>query len=167
MDHLNQIRKKIFFNAVRFESCVKKWKEEGKRIVFTNGCFDLLHRGHIEYLALAAAKADKLVVGLNSDESVRRLKGNERPVTDELSRALILASIGFVNAVVIFNEDTPLKAIKMIKPDFLVKGNDYSAEEIAGNDFVMSYGGKVETLEIVPGYSTSSLIEKIKRDDQT
>lgn len=166
MDHLNHIRNKIFFDAVRFESRLKKWKEDGKRIAFTNGCFDLLHRGHIEYLALAAAKADKLVIGLNSDASVSRLKGDERPVTDEMSRALTLASFGFVDAVFIFNEDTPLNLIIMVKPDFLIKGNDYSVEEIAGSDFVLSYGGMVETVDLVPGYSTSSLISKIKRNVQ-
>jgi rfaE bifunctional protein nucleotidyltransferase chain/domain len=166
MDHLSQIRNKIFYDAESFEPFLKIWKEEGKRIVFTNGCFDLLHRGHIEYLARAASKADKLVIGLNSDASVSRLKGEDRPVTDELSRALILASFGFVDAVFIFDEDTPLNLIIMVKPDFLIKGNDYSVKEIAGSEFVMSYGGRVETVDLVPGYSTSSLIGKIKRNDQ-
>ncbi len=164
MDYLSRIRNKIFFDPGRFKPCLEAWKKEGKHIAFTNGCFDLLHRGHIEYLACAAAKADKLVVGLNSDASVRRLKGEERPVTDEISRALILASIGFVDAVFIFDEETPLNLIIMIKPDFLIKGKDYSVEEIAGSEFVLSYGGMVETVDLVPGYSTSSLIRKIKRN---
>jgi len=163
MNNLLKIRKKVFSDCESFGPQLKSWKRNGKTIVFTNGCFDLLHRGHVEYLAKAADKGDKLVIGLNSDLSVARLKGKNRPVADELSRALMLATFQFVAAVILFGEETPLKIIEKIHPDFLIKGNDYTPDEIAGSGFVMAYGGKVETIELVPGFSTSLLIEKIKK----
>jgi D-glycero-beta-D-manno-heptose 1-phosphate adenylyltransferase len=167
MDNLLKIRKKIFRDCESFEPHLKSWKGKGNTIVFTNGCFDLLHRGHVEYLARAADKGDKLVIGLNSDLSVTRLKGKNRPVVDELSRALMLAAFQFVAAVILFEDDTPLKTIEKIHPDFLIKGNDYALNEIAGHELVMAYGGKVETIELVPELSTSLLIEKIKKHDKS
>lgn len=131
-------------------------------VVFTNGCFDLLHLGHVDYLEKAANKADKLVVGLNTDDSVRNIKGSQRPITDETSRSRIIAALEFVNLVVFFDEDTPKKLIETLKPTILVKGSDYLAENIVGADFVIENGGRVETIDLVAGYSTSSIIEKIK-----
>ncbi len=162
MEHLPQIENKIFPDFESFRALLDSWRGEGAAIVFTNGCFDLLHRGHVEYLARAAAKGDHLVVGLNSDQSVTRLKGAGRPLIDQYSRALMLSALQFVSAVVIFEDDTPLSLIEAILPEFLIKGNDYAPEEIAGNEAVVAYGGKVETIGLVPGFSTTLLIEKIR-----
>jgi len=139
------------------------WRFMDQKIVFTNGCFDIIHLGHIDYLAKAAALGNKLVIGLNTDASTRRLKGHHRPINDENARAMIMASFSFVDAVVLFDEDTPYNLIKAIQPDILVKGADYRAEDIVGYDIVKAKGGKVETLEYLPGYSTS-LIEKRIRE---
>ncbi|HVD99817.1 MAG TPA: D-glycero-beta-D-manno-heptose 1-phosphate adenylyltransferase [Cytophagaceae bacterium] len=138
------------------------WKKEGK-VVFTNGCFDILHLGHVDYLEKARNLGQKLVVGLNTDASVQRLKGKTRPITDQTSRARVMASLAFVDAVILFDEDTPLELISYLKPDILVKGNDYTIENIVGADVVMNNGGKVETVPLVNGYSTSNVIEKIKK----
>jgi rfaE bifunctional protein nucleotidyltransferase chain/domain len=132
-----------------------------KTIAFTNGCFDILHKGHIASLSDAAAEADFLIVGVNADISVRKLKGEHRPVNDEQSRATILASLLMIDAVVIFNEDTPLELIKAILPDVLVKGGDYTLKQIVGAKEVMEAGGRVIINPLVPGYSTTGLIEKI------
>ena len=134
-----------------------------KTIVFTNGCFDILHKGHIEYLAQASELADTFVVGLNTDRSVQILKGPERPLQDQNSRALVLASLQFIDAVVLFDEDTPYQLIKSLLPDILVKGADYKAEDIVGYDIVTKNGGKVITIDFVPGYSTSALVQKLKK----
>jgi rfaE bifunctional protein nucleotidyltransferase chain/domain len=142
---------------------LKQWRSGGKKIVFTNGCFDILHRGHVEYLAQAAALGDVLVVGINSDNSVRRIKGNERPLQDQSSRSLVLAAIGFVSCVIIFDDDTPYKLIKIVRPNVLVKGADYSIEQIVGSDIVRSCGGNVVTIALTDGYSTSKVVEKMKR----
>ncbi|MGL5912529.1 MAG: D-glycero-beta-D-manno-heptose 1-phosphate adenylyltransferase, partial [Bacteroidales bacterium] len=131
-------------------------------IVFTNGCFDILHRGHIESLAQARALGTKLVVGLNSDASVRRLKGAKRPVQDQQTRALVLASLQFVSHVVIFDEDTPYELIKLVQPDILVKGADYNAQDVVGYDIVTANGGQVISIPLIEGYSTSKLVEKMK-----
>lgn len=138
------------------------WQFKEFRIVFTNGCFDIIHLGHIDYLSKAADLGDKLIIGLNTDASTRRLKGPTRPINDEHSRAMILASLSFVDAVVFFDEDTPYELIKTIQPDILVKGADYKPEDIVGYDIVMAKGGSVETLEYLPGYSTSLIERKIK-----
>jgi len=138
------------------------WRFRGEKIVFTNGCFDILHPGHIEYLSKAADLGDVLIIGLNSDESVRRLKGENRPVNSETARAQVLASLRFVTAVVLFGEDTPYELIRTVQPDVLVKGGDYTAEEIVGNDIVTASGGQVVILGFLPGYSTSHLIRKIR-----
>lgn len=141
------------------------WRFKDQKIVFTNGCFDLIHRGHIDYLAKAADLGHVLIIGLNTDASTRRLKGPTRPINDEQARASVLAAMGFVTAVVLFDEDTPYDLIRKIQPDVLVKGADYKPEEIVGYDVVQSNGGKIVTLEYLPGYSTT-LIERKIRDDK-
>ena len=147
------------------------WRREGQTLVFTNGVFDILHKGHCKYLMEAADLGDKLIVGLNSDESVRMLnKGPQRPINDENSRAYVLSCLYFVDAVVVFNDETPLELIKAIKPNILVKGGDYDSHEsdpdskkfIVGSDVVRAGGGKVVTIPLVDGFSTTSVIEKMK-----
>ena len=140
-----------------------QWKKEGKRIVFTNGVFDLLHKGHIFSLTQAAKEGDVLVIGLNSDSSVKRLKGDSRPINDQDSRALLLAALSMVDAVVIFEEDTPLKLITSILPGVLVKGGDYTVDEIAGAKEVVANGGKVVINPILDGFSTTSIIKAISQ----
>jgi len=142
---------------------IQQWKQEGKRIVFTNGCFDIIHLGHVDYLEKARALGDKLILGLNTDDSVSRFKGPSRPVQDEISRAHVLASFQFIDLVVFFDQDTPLELISALIPDVLVKGSDYLAENIVGADVVKKHGGVVKTIEFVPGYSTSRIIDKIKK----
>ena len=143
-----------------------KWLDDchknGKKIVFSNGCFDILHRGHVEYLSKAAAFGDVMVIGLNTDASVKRLKGPLRPVNDEKSRAFVLAGLEFVSAVVLFDEDTPYNLIKTVQPDVLVKGSDYKPENIVGYDIVTAKGGKVVTVDLVEGFSTTNTIEKMR-----
>jgi rfaE bifunctional protein nucleotidyltransferase chain/domain len=138
------------------------WHRSKKRIVFTNGCFDLMHYGHIDYLSKASEYGDVLIIGLNSDLSVRSIKGSGRPIMDERSRALVLAALFFVDAVALFDEDTPYDLIAKVQPDFLVKGSDYKPEEVAGYDIVKKKGGDVITIDLVPGYSTSSIEKRIK-----
>ena len=140
----------------------EKWKAAGSKVVFTNGVFDLLHIGHITYLAKAAGLGDKLVIGLNSDASVKRIKGEDRPVNDQNSRALLLAAMLFVDAVVVFDEDTPLNLISALLPDVLVKGADYAIENIVGGKEVIANGGEVKTITFVDGYSSTSIINRIK-----
>lgn len=142
---------------------VSSWKEQGQKIVFTNGCFDILHRGHVDYLEKARALGNKLVIGLNSDSSVSKFKGADRPIQDETSRAHILASLQYVDLVVLFAEETPFLLISKLIPNILVKGSDYLAENIVGADVVLQNGGEVKTIDFVPGYSTSRIIEKIKK----
>ena len=129
------------------------------KIVFTNGCFDILHRGHVEYLQKAKTFGDKLVVGLNSDASVRRLKGTSRPIQDQESRKTILEALRCVDEVIIFDEDTPYELIKKIQPDVLVKGADYKPDDIVGYDIVKAKGGEIRTVEFVEGHSTSRIVE--------
>jgi D-beta-D-heptose 7-phosphate kinase/D-beta-D-heptose 1-phosphate adenosyltransferase len=142
---------------------IAQWRTLGKTVSFTNGCFDILHRGHIFSLSQAAQEADYLIVGLNSDSSTKRLKGNGRPVNDEQSRALLLSSLLMVDAVVLFDEDTPLELIKTLLPDVLVKGGDYTVEQIAGSKEVIANGGRVVINPIVEGFSTTGLIDKINK----
>ena len=144
------------------KAIVDGWKKQGLKVVFTNGCFDILHLGHVDYLEKARSLGDKLVLGLNTDDSVSRIKGPSRPIQDENSRAHILASLQFIDLVVFFNEDTPLDLISTLIPQILVKGSDYLAENIVGADVVKSNGGVVKTIEFVPGYSTTKIVEKIK-----
>jgi len=134
---------------------------EGKKIVFTNGCFDLIHLGHVDYLEKARNLGDFLVVGVNTDASVSAIKGPFRPVSPEISRTRVLASMAFVDMVILFGEDTPLKLIEAIRPDILTKGDDYSIENIVGADFVMGRGGLVKTIPLVEGYSTSNFVKRI------
>ncbi len=141
---------------------VEQWKQQGLKVVFTNGCFDILHLGHVDYLEKARNLGDKLVLGLNTDDSVSRFKGPSRPIQDENSRAHILASLQFIDLVVFFNEDTPLALISRLLPDILVKGSDYLAENIVGADVVKKNGGVVKTIEFVPGYSTTRIVDKIR-----
>lgn len=141
---------------------VRQWKAEGQKIVFTNGCFDLIHLGHVDYLEKARNLGDKMVVGLNTDASVKGNKGELRPITDEVSRARVLAAMEFVDAVILFGDETPYMLICQVVPDILVKGKDYEVAKIVGADFVMTHGGRVETIELVSGYSTSSIVHKIK-----
>lgn len=141
---------------------IHRLREEGKKIVFTNGCFDIIHAGHVDYLEKAKSLGDFLIVGLNSDSSVRRLKGKDRPVNPQEHRKRVLEGLKAVDMVIIFEEDTPEKLIKEIKPDILVKGGDWKIENIVGADFVMSYGGKVCTIDFVYDTSTTKIIQKVK-----
>lgn len=158
MKHLEKIYDKILDNKT-LEQRLDSWHKEGKKIVFSNGCFDILHRGHVEYLSKAADLGDILVIGLNTDASVKRLKGPSRPVNDEKARAVVLAALEFVDAIVFFEEDTPYNLIKFVMPDILVKGKDYKAEDIVGYDIVTGNGGKVETIELVDGFSTTNILK--------
>lgn len=156
----------IFAKQHTFESiniAVIQWKSSGEKIVFTNGCFDLIHYGHLHYLAQAAALGDRLIVGLNSDDSVKRLKGKQRPIKDETNRSFLLASLACIDAVVLFSEDTPLQLIDLVRPNVLVKGGDWQPHQIVGSDIVIKDGGKVKSLAFVEGHSTTSLIEKIQQ----
>ena len=139
-----------------------QWRVKSDRIVFTNGCFDILHVGHLHTLKTSIQLGDKLIVGLNSDASVSLLKGKERPIVNQLDRSEMLAALEMVDAVIIFEDDTPEQLIQLIKPDVLCKGGDWSIENIVGGDFVKSYGGQVVSIPFVQGYSSSSLINKIK-----
>ncbi|NRB63529.1 MAG: D-glycero-beta-D-manno-heptose 1-phosphate adenylyltransferase [Saprospiraceae bacterium] len=141
---------------------VKSWQQAGLEVVFTNGCFDLIHLGHLTYLTQAAALGDKLVIGLNSSASVGRLKGAHRPIKDEITRASLLAALAFVDLVVIFEEDTPLDLIHTLQPDVLVKGGDYDPEDIVGASDMKRWGGTVQVLSFMEGYSTTALEQKIR-----
>lgn len=138
------------------------WRLRDQKVVFTNGCFDILHLGHLDYLSRAADLGDRLVLGVNSDASNRRLKGPTRPINDEHSRSMLLAGLFFVDAVCIFDEDTPLELIKLLRPDVLVKGADYTIEQIVGADLVLDGGGEVKTIEFLEGYSTTAIEQKIR-----
>jgi len=162
MDKLNFIQSKII-DFKHLDAHLAYWKFKNYKIVFTNGCFDIIHRGHIEYLAQAASYGDILIIGLNTDNSVRRIKGETRPVQDEYARAITLAALQFVNAVVLFDEDTPYNLIKKVQPDILIKGSDYKPESIVGFDIVSAKGGKVVTIDFIDGYSTTKIIEKLKK----
>lgn len=150
-------------SAAESKARIAEWKKAGQKVVFTNGCFDILHLGHVDYLERARAMGNRLVVGLNTDDSVSRFKGSNRPIQDQDSRARILASLQFVDLVVLFDEDTPLELISELIPDILVKGSDYLAENIVGSEVVKNTGGEVKTIDFVPGYSTSRIIDKIKK----
>jgi D-glycero-beta-D-manno-heptose 1-phosphate adenylyltransferase len=145
----------------KLRSILALWRFQDKKIVFTNGCFDILHLGHVDYLSKAADLGDVLVLGLNTDASVSRIKGPSRPVLDQHARATLLASLHFVTLVVLFDEPTPYELIQIVQPDILVKGKDYKAEDVVGYDIVTAKGGRVETIDLVEGYSTSAIISKI------
>lgn len=162
MNQVKRLQSKITTKS-ELESQIKNWRNAGQKIVFTNGCFDLLHLGHIDYLAKAKNLGDRLIIGLNTDASVQRIKGPSRPVKDEKSRAHILAAMQFVDAVIFFDDETPLNLISWIKPNILVKGGDYTIEGIVGHELVLENGGEVRTIEFVEGYSSSKLIDKITK----
>ncbi len=160
MSNFATIEAKIHSNE-QLVKTLAQWRSAGDRIVFTNGCFDILHFGHLHYLADARALGERLVVGLNSEASVRRLKGPTRPINDELTRTHLLAALEVVDAVVVFEEDTPLELIKLVQPDILVKGGDWKPEQIVGSDLVLASGGQVLSLPFVEGYSTTNIELKI------
>jgi len=163
MSYKNSIPEKIMSREDLLRR-INLWHLQNNRVVFTNGCFDLLHKGHVEYLMEAADHGDKLIIGLNSDDSVKLLnKGVNRPLQDEKARAMVLASLTFVSAVILFDEETPKQLIESLRPDTLVKGGDYEIHQIVGSDFVLKNGGQVKTIPIIEGYSTSNIEEKIKR----
>lgn len=157
---LEIIQSKIY-TIDTLERLVNQWHMLSKKVVFTNGCFDITHRGHNTYLLQAAELGNKLIVGLNSDASVRKLKGQNRPVVDEYSRALNLAMHTYIDAVILFDEDTPLHLIETLKPDVLVKGGDYTLDTIVGAKEVIAYGGKVDIIPFVEGYSTTDILSRI------
>jgi rfaE bifunctional protein nucleotidyltransferase chain/domain len=156
------IPQKIYDNS-GLQHQLHRWRLLSKTIAFTNGCFDILHKGHIASLSDAAREADILIVGVNSDASTRRLKGEQRPINDQEARAILLASLLMVDAVIVFDEDTPLQLIKAIMPDVLVKGGDYTLEQIVGAKEVMAAGGRVVINPIIPGFSTTGILDKICR----
>ena len=162
MHKLEWIQNKIFSRDSLYKHC-NSWRALGKKIVFTNGCFDILHRGHLDYLARAADFGNILVIGVNSDASVKRLKGDSRPLVNEQDRLFQLASLVYVDAVCLFDEDTPQELIEIVKPDVLAKGGDYTINTIVGADFVAKNGGRVEVIPFVEGYSTTGLIDNIKK----
>lgn len=160
MKEIERIEHKIICEK-DLNNLILKWREENQKIVFTNGCFDLLHLGHVDYLAKAKDLGDRLIIGVNTDSSVKRLKGENRPLQDENSRLHILAALHSVDAVVLFDEATPYELIKKIQPDILVKGADYKIENIVGYDIVTSRGGSVQTIEFIEGYSTTKIEQRI------
>ena len=163
MLNLDLIKSKIY-SRNDIQKQIDIWRSENKNIVFTNGCFDILHLGHIEYLAKSKDLGDILILGINSDESPYfKTKGDNRPINDQESRAMISSSLLFVDAIVLFDEETPLNLIELIKPDILVKGGDYKKEEIVGYDVVKSNGGETIIIELTEGYSTTKIIEKLNK----
>ena len=154
----------MILNLDELRRYINLWKSNGEKIVFTNGCFDLLHKGHLDLLRSAKKFGDRLIVGLNSDESIKRIKGEKRPYQTENIRATSLLKTTLASAITIFNQDTPIKVIKTINPDILVKGSDYQTSNIVGADFVISNGGKVKIIQLTPGYSTTKLIKKIDNE---
>jgi D-beta-D-heptose 7-phosphate kinase/D-beta-D-heptose 1-phosphate adenosyltransferase len=160
MNHLEAVQQKVMplQDLLRLRNI---WLFKSEPVVFTNGCFDLLHKGHIHSLTEAASFGKHLIVGLNSDESIKRIKNQGRPIQDETSRALVLAALGCIDAVVIFNEDTPLDLINSLIPDVLVKGGDYNMDTIVGAKEVLAHGGRVEVISLLPGYSTTRIEKHI------
>jgi rfaE bifunctional protein nucleotidyltransferase chain/domain len=153
----NQIESKIL-TWPQLEKQLGQWHFKSQKIIFTNGCFDILHQGHIDYLAKAASLGNKLIIGLNSDESVKRIKGNARPINNQFARAKVLSALMFTSAVVVFDQDTPLELLKLVKPHVLVKGGDYSIENVIGKEFAQ----ETVIIPFTPGFSTTLTIEKLK-----
>ena len=162
MPLINKVREKII-NTDNLVLKVSKWKKNKMKVVFTNGCFDILHMGHLEILTKSKEFGDRLIIAVNSDESVRKLKGKERPINDFQTRANMLASFSFVDYVVEFSDDTPKKLIQKIKPDFLIKVGDYKKKDIVGNDIVSSYGGETIIIPLIDGLSSTNTINKINK----
>ncbi|MDA3780687.1 MAG: D-glycero-beta-D-manno-heptose 1-phosphate adenylyltransferase [Bacteroidales bacterium] len=162
MDNLTLVKSKIV-SLETIKEILKSKNRKSKKIVFTNGCFDIIHRGHIEYLAQAANYGDILIIGVNTDKSVKKIKGENRPVQDEYARAMILAALHFVNYIVLFDDDTPYNLIKEINPNILIKGSDYKKQDIVGYDIVTKNNGDVITIDFLEGYSTTSIIKKLTK----
>ena len=160
---LNKLKAKIF-NIKNLSQIITEWRLNGDKIVFTNGCFDLIHLGHLEILARSADLGDKLIVAINSDMSIKKIKGNSRPIIEEDSRAKQLAAIEFIDAVILFNEDTPYNLINILKPNVLTKGGDYKKNDIVGNQLINKEQGEVVIIPLTQGYSTTSILEKIKNE---
>ena len=161
MPNLQNIKSKIF-SLDKLKNQVNTWKKAGEEVVFTNGCFDIIHRGHIEVLARTADLGDKLIIGLNSDKSIQKIKGKGRPIIDEQSRAILLAALRFVDAIVLFSDDTPLNLISTLLPNVLAKGGDYEIETIVGHEIVQQNGGEVILVPFLDGFSSTNIIDKIK-----
>jgi len=161
MESLPEIAAKIMDWKQAQQRCAA-WKDAGETVVFTNGCFDILHYGHLHYLAQARDLGDRLIVGMNAASSVSRLKGAHRPINDETTRTMLMASLAFVDAVVLFEEDTPLGLIQLLLPDVLVKGGDWRPDQIVGSEVVLEHGGQVLSLPFIEGYSTTAIEEKIR-----
>lgn len=159
MNQIDRIQSKII-EPEQLNRLLSLWRFQGEKIVFTNGCFDVIHLGHLKYLAEASNLGTKLIIGLNTDASVSRLKGPDRPINQEDARALVLAGFQFIDAIVYFDEDTPFNLIQQVQPDVLVKGGDYKPEDIVGFDIVTSKGGEVVTIDFVEGFSSSAIIKK-------
>ena len=162
MSQFNILKNKIF-SLENLKTQVDKWKASGERVVFTNGCFDIVHQGHIEVLARTADLGTKLIIGLNSDSSIQRLKGKNRPIIQQQSRVILLASFSFVDAVVLFSEDTPINLISTLLPNVLAKGGDYEIETIVGHEIVQKNGGQVILVPFVDGFSSTTIIKKIRK----
>ena len=162
MSHLNKINSKIF-SLDDLKNQVNAWKQAGEEVVFTNGCFDIIHRGHVEVLAQTADLGDRLIIGLNSDSSIQKLKGEDRPIIDQQARAILLAALSFVDAVILFPEDTPINLISTLLPDVLAKGGDYEIETIVGHEIVQNNGGEVILVPFIDGFSSTTIIDKIKK----
>ena len=161
MSNLQKISKKIYsLNDLKIQ--LQNWRDNGDSIVFTNGCFDILHQGHIEVLAKTADLGNRLIIGLNSDSSVKLLKGENRPINEENARTLLLCALTFVDAVILFSEETPFQLISEIKPNILAKGGDYKMEDIVGHDVVQKNGGKVISIPLTDGFSSTTIIDKIQ-----
>lgn len=158
MDYQKKIK-----SLKELKNIVEKLKKIGKKIVTTNGCFDLIHLGHIKYLWQAKKQGDILIVGLNSDSSIKKYKGDKRPILDQKARSLILASLSMIDYVVIFSETTPIKLLETLKPDIHVKGKDYIAKKMIEYETVKKFGGKIKTIQLIKGYSTTNLIKKIQK----
>ena len=154
---------RVFKNNKDFLGLTQKWIANGHSLVFTNGCFDILHAGHVDYLQKAAELGDRLIVGLNSDSSVKRLKGEGRPINGEMQRAIVLSALRCVDAVVVFEEDTPYELIKVVQPKVLVKGGDYKDQKVVGEDIVKANGGKLELIDFVHNVSTTDIQNRIKK----
>ncbi|MCS7204915.1 MAG: D-glycero-beta-D-manno-heptose 1-phosphate adenylyltransferase [Leptospiraceae bacterium] len=162
MNYLERIESKLIFQRDHLQEIVSSLKNQNQRIVFTNGCFDILHRGHVYYLAKAKELGDILIIGINSDESVRRLKGQNRPINTLQDRMFLLASLEFVDYVTFFSEETPIELIKVIQPHIHVKGGDYQKEQLPETPIVEQYGGNVKIIPYVKGYSTTNIITRMK-----
>lgn len=163
MSNLKKINNKIFL-IKELKTKLSIWRENGEKIIFTNGCFDIIHKGHIQVLANTADLGDRLIIGLNSDISVQKLKGLNRPIVEEDARAFLLASLNFVDAVVLFSEETPINLITTLKPNVLAKGGDYAISSVVGYNEVKEYNGEVIIVPFVDGFSSTSIIEKIKNN---